>query len=89
MIIKIIKSIISNNGEEFKLRHDVGFCLCRNDKEYNCFGIIKKIEEDIFIIDKVEIDGMHMFGTLEVKYSEVKDGNLHHIRRDYESLLHQ
>ena len=44
MIVNIIKSIKSDNEIEFHLGDDIHFILCRNDKEYICYGVIADID---------------------------------------------
>lgn len=78
MEAKITKTIVTNEGEEFGLKSDVHFNLCRNDKTYDCFGVITDIGEQDFKITKVQLDKMNLSDDLTVKYSEVKDGILHY-----------
>lgn len=75
MEVKITKTIISN-GKEFKIGNDIHFYLMRNDKTYDCFGIITEIKEDVFRINSVQLDKMNVYDELTIKYSEVKDGIL-------------
>lgn len=77
MEIKITKTIISDN-KEFKIRNDIHFHLLRNNKDYDCFGIITDIKENEFKICNVQIDGMNLIDELTIKYTEVKDGILHY-----------
>lgn len=76
MEVKITKTIISD-GKAFKIGNDIHFYLMRNDKTYDCFGIITEIKEDVFQIDSVQLDKMNVSDELTIKYSEVKDGILH------------
>lgn len=75
VIIK--KKLLSGEGKEFKIDDDIHFTLCRNNKEYSCFGIIEDITDESFKIRKVDIDGMHLSDKLHVKFDEVKDGIIH------------
>ena len=77
MEAKITKTIISNENKEFRIGNDIHFYLNRNNKTYDCFGVITEIKEDAFEIDKVEIDKMKLSDKLTIQYTEVKDGNLH------------
>ena len=70
----ITKSIIGDNNNEFKINDDINFILCRNNKEYKCFGIIVDIYEKAFKISDVVIDGMNLSKYLTVEFDEVKDG---------------
>lgn len=76
MEVKITKTIISND-KEFKMGDDVYFDLFRNNKTYEVFGIITEIEEDKFRIDNVQLDHMRVYDELIIKYTEIKDGELH------------
>lgn len=76
MEIKITKTIISGD-KEFKIGNDIHFYLNRNDKTYDCFGVITDIKEDVFQINKVQLDKMNVSDELIIKYSEVRDGVLH------------
>lgn len=76
MEVKITKKIISND-KEFKIGNDVCFDLLRNNKTYEVFGIITEIEEDKFRITQVQLDKMNLYDDLVIKYTEVKDGELH------------
>lgn len=76
MEIKITKTIISGD-KEFKIGNDIHFYLNRNDKTYDCFGVITDIKEDVFQINKVQLDKMNVSDELIIKYSEVMDGVLH------------
>lgn len=76
MEVKITKTIISED-KEFKIGNDIHFYLNRNDKTYDCFGVITDIEEDVFHINKVQLDKMNVSDELIIKYSEVKGGVLH------------
>ena len=78
MEAKITKTIIANENQEFKINDDVHFNLNRKDKFYDCFGVIAEIGDEEFVIYKVQIDGMNVSDPLIIKYSEVKDGILHH-----------
>lgn len=78
MEIKITKTIISDENKEFKIGNDIHFLLERNNKTYDCFGIIIDIKEDVFEINSVEIDKMNVSDELSIKYSEVKNGIIHH-----------
>lgn len=76
MEVKITKTIISED-KEFKIGNDIHFYLNRNDKTYDCFGVITDIKEDVFQINKVQLDKMNVSDELIIKYSEVRDGVLH------------
>lgn len=75
MQVKIIKTIISD-GREYKIGNDIHFYLVRNDKTYDCFGVITEIEEHVFKINNVQIDKMNISNELTIKYSEVKNGSI-------------
>lgn len=74
MEVKITKILLSNEGNEFKVNNDICFKLLRNEKEYECFGIIHDIQNDMFLIRNVQIDKMNISDTLSIKFEEVKDG---------------
>lgn len=74
MTVNIIKAITSDNGITLQLGDDIRFILCRNDKEYICFGIIADIDSAGFLITDVELDSMNLAEQLFIKYHEVKDG---------------
>ena len=74
--VNITKTITSDN-KEFKIGDDIYFHLMRNDKIYDCFGVITNINEDTFEIDNVQLDKMNVSDKLTIKYSEIKDGMLH------------
>ena len=76
MEVKITKTIISGE-KEFKIGNDIHFYLNRNDKTYDCFGVITDIKEDVFQINNVQLDKMNVTDELIIKYSEVRDGVLH------------
>ena len=75
--VVIKKKLLSSEGKKFKIGDDIHFTLCRNSKEYSCFGIIEDITDEAFEIRKVEIDAMHLADELHVKFKEVKDGIIH------------
>lgn len=77
MHVNIIKTIIDDNGSNFKIGDDVCFILNRNNKAYNCFGVIKDINETEFCIKNVQIDKMNVLDMLKIKYSEVEKGIFH------------
>ena len=77
MIVNIVKSIKSDNDIEFHLGDDICFVLCRNDKEYICYGVITDIDSAGFLINDVEIDSMNLAEQLFIKFHEVKDGIIH------------
>ena len=64
MKINIIKQIADNNNKTFKVGDDIHFTLIRNDKFYSCFGIIKDIKEEGFVIENVEVDKMRVSDSL-------------------------
>ena len=76
MEVKITKTIISD-GREYKIGNDIHFYLNRNDKTYDCFGVITEIEENVFKINNIQLDKMHVSDELTIKHSEVKDGIIH------------
>lgn len=76
VIIK--KKLLSGEGKEFKIDDDIHFTLCRNGKEYSCFGIIEDITDESFDISRVDIDNMSLSDCLRVEFEEVKDGIIHH-----------
>lgn len=75
---KIIRKIVSNH-KEFEIGDDVGFKLQRNDKIYDITGEISGIDDDGFCIKRIRLDGMSMSDALFVKFTEVKDGEMHTI----------
>ena len=75
---KITKTIITDENREFKIGDDVCFGLKRNNKTYECFGVITDIHDDSFDVRKVQVDKMNVSDTLNIRYSEVKDGILHY-----------
>ena len=77
MEVKITKTIISDENKKFKIGDDIHFYLNRNNKTYDCFGIITEIKEDSFEINNVQLDKMNVSDTLTIKYDEVKDGVFH------------
>ena len=76
--VVIEKKLLSGEGKDFKIDDDIYFTLCRNNKEYSCFGIIEDITDESFKIRKVGIDAMHLADKLHIKFKEVKDGIIHH-----------
>ena len=70
----IEKKLLSGNRKEFKIGSDIHFTLCRNGKEYSCFGTIEDILDESFDISRVDIDNMALYDGLRVKFREVKDG---------------
>lgn len=79
MKAKITKTLISDEDKEFKIGDDIYFEYCKTDtKTYECFGVITDIEEDLFKINNVQIDGMSVSDILTIKYSEVKDGIIYY-----------
>ena len=74
----IEKRLLGRDGKEFKISNDIHFTLCRNGKEYSCFGIIEDITGESFKISKVVIDKMRLIDELDVDFDEVKDGMIHH-----------
>lgn len=78
MKINITKVISDNNERKFKISDDIYFKLLRNDKIYDCFGVITDINEEEFSINNVMIDKMNVSDKLTIKYDEVKEGILEH-----------
>lgn len=76
MEAKITRTIVDNNGKEYKIGRDVGFGLLRNGKCYTCVGVITDITEKSFTIKDVLIDRMCLGEKLIIKYEEVEDGVL-------------
>lgn len=76
MEVKITKTIISQ-GKEFEINSRVKFVLLKNEKKYDCAGIITGIHEDKFVVCHALIDGFHVWDTLVLKYDEVEDGILY------------
>lgn len=74
----IEKRLLGRDGKEFKIGSDIHFTLCRNGKEYSCFGIIEDITDESFDISRVDIDNMSLSDCLRVEFEEVKDGIIHH-----------
>ena len=79
MEAKITRTIIANDGNEFKIGNDVGFELLRNGKCYECVGVITDITEKSFTITNVLIDKMPLAQKLTIKYEEVEDGILQRV----------
>ena len=76
MAEKITKLIEDNKGKEFKIGNDIHFLLNRNDKTYDCFGVIVDIYEKGFEINKVQIDKMNVSDNLIIKFEEVNNGEI-------------
>lgn len=74
----ITKKLLSSEGKEFRIGNDISFTLCKNGKEYSCFGIIEDITDKSFRIGKVEVDGMRLLDEIDIDFGEVKDGVIHH-----------
>lgn len=70
------KIIHSSDGRKYEIDGSVGFRLCRNCKQYNCFGIITEIWDDVFTIKDVLIDQMKLSDELDIYYEEVQNGIL-------------
>ena len=66
-----------DENKKFKIGDDIHFYLNRNNKTYDCFGIITEIKEDSFEINNVQLDKMNVPDILIIKYDEVKDGVFH------------
>ena len=83
MEAKITKTLISDDGKEFKIGDDIHFNYCKNNtKTYDCFGVIADIDEEEFIINNVQIDKMNVSDELTIKFSEVKNGIICHTNHD-------
>lgn len=76
MEVIITKKLKSDNGVEFSFNSNICFNLCRNNKKYECVGVITEISEEYFLIRDVEIDGMRLYDDLSIKYSEVENGQI-------------
>lgn len=74
----IEKRILSYDGKEFKIGSDIHFTLCRNGKEYSCFGVIEDITDESFRIGKVVIDKMRLYDELDIAFDEVEYGIIHY-----------
>ena len=83
MEAKITRTVVDNNGSEYKIGNDVGFGLLRNDKCYLCVGVITDITEKSFTITNVLIDRMSLCENLTIKYEEVEDGVLESVSHSY------
>ena len=70
--VKIQKTLMSNN-RSFNVGDDINFTLCRNGKEYKCFGIMKYYSETALKISSVLIDNFKIDGDIIVNFSEIKD----------------
>ena len=73
----ITKKLVSSEGKDFKIGNDIHFFLLRNEKRYDCFGVIKDIGENSFTITDVQIDKMNVSDTLDIKCEEVENGVIH------------
>ena len=73
----ITKKLVSSEGKDFKIGNDIHFFLLRNEKKYDCFGVIKDIGENSFTITDVQIDKMNVSDTLIIKCEEVENGVIH------------
>lgn len=73
----ITKKLVSSEGKDFKIGNDIHFFLLRNEKKYDCFGVIKDIGENSFTITDVQIDKMNVSDTLDIKCEEVENGVIH------------
>lgn len=71
---KITRIIISSENTEFKIGSEVYFHWNKNNKTYCVIGAIKEINEDTFVVCKVELDKMNVSDELTIKYTEVEDG---------------
>lgn len=75
MEVKITKEIVSG-GRTFSIGSSINFTLIRNEKHYNCFGVIGDISEESFTLKKVVIDDMNVSDVLTIHFYEVKDGDI-------------
>ena len=73
----ITKKLVSSEGKDFKIGNDIHFFLLRNEKRYDCFGVIKDIGENSFTITDVQIDKMNVSDALDIKFEEVENGVIH------------
>ena len=69
----ITKKLVSSEGKDFKIGNDIHFFLLRNEKRYDCFGVIKDIGENSFTITDVQIDKMNVSDALDIKFEEVEN----------------
>lgn len=75
---KITRTIISDEDKEFKIGDDVHFWLNRNNKTYECFGVITRIDEEEFEVGNVQLDKMSLSDVLVINYAEVHNGIFNH-----------
>lgn len=80
--VKIQKTLISNN-RPFNVGDDINFTLCRNGKEYKCFGVIYDYNATQLEITKVLIDSFNIAGGLIVSFEEIKDSFIDYTDNGY------
>lgn len=80
--VKIQKTLMSNN-RSFNVGDDINFTLCRNGKEYKCFGVIHDYSEEQLEITKVLIDSFNVAGGLIIPFKEIKNSFIDHTDNGY------
>ena len=82
--VKTVKTLIADNGNEFRVGTDIGFTVYNNVTNYHdrFIGRIKEIRDEVIIIDNVELNRGKVDGKMVIALDNIEKNSCNYIYVD-------
>ena len=82
--VKTVKTLIADNGKEFRVGTDTGFTVYNKVTNYHdrFIGRIKEIRDEVIIIDNVELNRGKVDGKMVIALDNIEKNSCNYIYVD-------
>ena len=82
--VKTVKTLIADNGKEFRVGTDIGFTVYNKVTNYHdrFIGRIKEIRDEVIIIDNVELNRGKVNGKMVIALDNIEKNSCNYIYVD-------
>ena len=82
--VKTVKTLIADNGKEFRVGTDIGFTVYNKVTNYHdrFIGRIKEIRDEVIIIDNVELNRGKVDGKMVIALDNIEKNSCNYIYVD-------
>ena len=82
--VKTVKTLIADNGKEFRVGTDIGFTVYNKCTNYDdsFIGRIKEIRDEVIIIDNVELNKGNIDGKMVIALDNIEKNSCNYVYVD-------